>query len=308
MPTDSPSGPAPGPSGPHVEWTVLDVLKWTTSFFDSHRIDSPRLSAELLLAHVLKIARLDLYLRFDQPLSAMELADYKALIRRRAGGEPAAYIVGEKTFWSMDFELTHDVLIPRPDTECLVETALAVLGEDPAPPPGGGYVWEPGTGSGAVILSLARHAPGRCFLASDISEAALRVAQRNARRHQLYDQVDFFASDWFSALRPAGLLFDMIVVNPPYIEADTIETLFVEVHRFEPHLALDGGADGLVHVGHILNSAGVFLKPGGHLLMEIGWDQKDRVRQLADATGQYEDVEFVKDLAGHDRVAYLEKK
>lgn len=323
MPPDSPPDTSPDSSSlprstPGSGWTVLDVLKWTTSYFDSRQIDSPRLSAELLLAHVLNIARLELYLRFDQPLSAMELADYKAFIRRRADGEPAAYIVGEKSFWSMEFDVTPDVLIPRPDTECLVETALAILSEDgdhessghqdSDKMTGGRYVWEPATGSGAVILSLARHAPGHHFLASDISEAALHLARRNAGKHQLDGRINFFTADWFAALRPDGPKFDMIVVNPPYIEADTIETLSPEVYKFEPRLALDGGADGLVHVGHILKKAGTFLKPGGHLLMEIGWDQKDRVRQLADATGQYEDVQFVKDMAGHDRAVRLKKQ
>lgn len=287
-------------------WTVLQVLQWTTAFFDSHRLDSPRLSAELLLAHALGLSRLDLYLRFDQPLLPEELARYRELIKRRAGREPDAYITGTKAFWTLSLAVTPAVLIPRPDTECLVESALAVLSgaETPSAP----RIWETATGSGAVILSLAREWPAGRFWASDISPAALRVAQENAWRHELAERIHFFAADWFTALRPAAPGFDLVVVNPPYVVSAEMARLAPEIHAFEPRLALDGGADGLLHIRLILQTAPAMLRPGGWLLMEIGWDQKAPVAALAEATGQYASMNFVRDLAGHDRVVRLRKQ
>lgn len=289
-------------------WTVLEVLKWTTSFFDSRDIDSPRLSAELLLAHVLDISRLDLYLRFDQPLSMAERARYRELIKRRADGEPAAYITGVKAFWEMEFELTRDVLIPRPDTECLVESALAAMGKEAASKSAPRRVLELATGSGAVVLSLARCFPQDRFFACDVSIAALQVAKRNAVKYQLADNIVFFASDWFDAVKQTGTGFDMIVVNPPYIESDEIGRLSPEIRLFEPRIALDGGPDGLQHIRHIARSAQTYLSPRGSLLMEIGWDQAARVQQAVDATKAYDSFQIIKDLAGHDRVAFFRKK
>jgi release factor glutamine methyltransferase len=289
-------------------WSVLDVLKWTTSFFDSRDIDSPRLSAELLLAHVLGVSRLDLYLRFDQPLSMTERSRYRELIKRRADKEPVAYIIGSKSFWEMEFEITRDVLIPRPDTECLVESALDALDEDGTSKSSPRRVLELATGSGAVILSLAHRVPDCRFFASDISAPALRVAQRNAVRHALAGKVVFFASDWFTAVKPAGSDFDMIVVNPPYIASGKIEQLSPEIRLFEPRAALDGGADGLRHIRHILQVAETYLKPGGDLLMEIGWDQATPVRDMVKTLEQYASPRVIKDLAGHDRVVHLQKR
>ncbi|MFZ5562937.1 MAG: peptide chain release factor N(5)-glutamine methyltransferase [Thermodesulfobacteriota bacterium] len=288
-------------------WTILDVLKWTTAFFSDHQVEAPRVSAELLLAHVLGIGRLDLYLRYDQPLSSEELAAFRALISRRRAREPVAYILGAKGFWSMDLEVTPDVLIPRPETECLVEQALLFLSGPGAGVESERWVLEPATGSGAVALALAKSLPCCRLFAFDRSTAALAVARRNAARYALDDQVNFFASDWFSALGSAGHgRFDMIVGNPPYVASIDIDHLAPEL-AFEPRVALDGGTDGLAHVRHILREAGAFLKPGGRVLLEIGWDQKDRVQKAAKEIGLYADATFARDLAGHDRVVCLQR-
>lgn len=288
-------------------WTILGVLKWTAAFFDERHVEGAQLSAELLLSHILGIKRLDLYLRYDQPLSPDELASYRKLIKRRAGGEPVAYILGEKAFWSTTLGVTPDVLIPRPDTECLVETALAVLPEKPkdASP---FSVLEMGTGSGAIVIALAGEAPHCCFSAFDRSVRAVAVAAGNARKSGLAGSIDFFVSDWFAALSPNACAYDLIVVNPPYIASAEIEKLAIEIRDFEPRNALDGGEDGLRDIRCIIDAAPPYLKPGGRLMIEIGWDQKSAVSKLAEATGIYEPPEFAKDLAGHDRVVHLQVK
>jgi release factor glutamine methyltransferase len=288
--------------------TILDVLRLTADYFSSHDVESPRISAELLLAHVLKVDRLDLYLRFDQPLSSEELSLYRELVKRRLRCEPVAYLTGIRAFWDLTIAVTREVLIPRPDTESLVEQALAELSRirpsmDRAP-----AIFEPATGSGAVILSLATNAPGGRFFASDVSVPALHVARGNALRSGLSDRVCFFASDWFSAVNSKTDLFDMIVVNPPYVATVEISRLAPEIRDYEPRLALDGGEDGLAHIRHIIEAAGRFLTGGGSLLMEIGWDQRLRVQALAEKADWCQDAAFFKDLAGHDRVARLLKK
>ena len=289
--------------------TILEVLKITTGFFVSHGVENPRMSAELLLAHALGTERLGLYLRFDQPLSAEELERYRELVRRRLRHEPVAYITGVKAFWDLTVAVTPEVLIPRPDTETLVETALAEIAAlshcSTAAPP---LIFEAATGSGAVILSLAGNAPGCRFFASDVSPAALRVAAGNARRNGLAERVCFFVADWFSSLRPASARFDMILVNPPYVARGEIAGLAPEVRDYEPRVALDGGVDGLDHIRSIIFAAGGFLSPGGLLLLEIGWDQPDRVRALAETADWCQDIVFFKDMAGHQRVARLRKR
>ncbi|MDY6831947.1 MAG: peptide chain release factor N(5)-glutamine methyltransferase [Thermodesulfobacteriota bacterium] len=288
-------------------WTILDVLSWTAAFFSDHRVEAPRVSAELLLAHVLGIKRLDLYLRYDQPLTPDELAAFRSLVSRRKAGEPVAYILGEKAFWSMDLIVTPDVLIPRPDTECLVETALSFLAGPGSDAAAERWVLEPATGSGAVVLALAKSLPGGRFFAFDRSTAALAVARKNAVRYDPAHCVVFFASDWFSALgNAASGRFDMIVANPPYVASGDIDHLAPEI-GFEPRMALDGGADGLGPVRHILQAAGRLLKPGGRLLIEIGWDQKERVARAVQQAGLYTAVGFAKDLAGHHRVVHMQR-
>jgi release factor glutamine methyltransferase len=286
-----------------LPWTILKLLQWTTSFFTSRKIEGARASAEILLADALGLKRLDLYLRHDQPLSQQELSLYKALIKRRVKKEPVAYITGNKEFWSLDLDVTKDVLIPRPDTECLVEQALAFLpGKD------SNELWnilELGTGSGAIILSMAVECPQHRYFASDRSEKAIRVAEGNAEKHDLSDNILFFVGNWFYPLKTNIHCFDMIVSNPPYIPTHLIAGLQPEVAFYEPMIALDGGKDGLESLGIIINQAPSFLKSTGCLILEIGHDQKQKVTDLVISSGKYQSVDIVKDFGGHDRVAIM---
>lgn len=257
-----------------LPWTILKLLQWTTSYFRSHQIEGARASAEILLCHALGLNRIDLYLRYDQPLSRQELAIFKKLIKRRLRKEPVAYITGKKEFWSLNLDITKDVLIPRPDTECLVEQALLKIPGKSSP-----EIWnilELGTGSGAIILSLAIHKPRHCYFASDQSEKAIQVAKHNTIKHQLFNIILFFVGDWFCPIKNHIHKFDMIVSNPPYVPTDVIEELQPEVALFEPKKALDGGKEGMDCLSLVINQAPSYLKPSGYLILEIGYDQKQK--------------------------------
>lgn len=292
-------------------WTILSILKWTTSYFTSHNIENPRASAEVLLAHVLGVKRIDLYIRYDQPLIPDELSRFKTVIRRRMRREPVAYIMGEKEFWSMPMAVTPDVLIPRPETECLVETALALLSpsggktEWPGPPP---RILELGTGSGAVALALASELKTAVLMASDRSEKAIGVARQNARRLDLDRRVHLFCGDWFACMHAPVWRFDMILSNPPYIPTAEIDRLQAEVSGYEPRGALDGGIDGLAAIRIIIDRAPDYLRPGGHLLLEIGHDQKAGVEKIVALSNHYAQLDVVRDYGGHDRVAKILRK
>lgn len=298
------------PASIDPEWTIIKLLKWTTSYFKSRDIDSPRADAEILLAHVLKLRRIDLYLKYDQPLNSDELSKYKTLIKRRIEREPVAYILGTKGFWSMDFIVTKDVLIPRPETELLVETALKLLPDDTvfnsvSKPK---RILELGTGSGAVILSLASINPHHLFFASDRMPSAAVLARRNARRHGLENVVVFFSADWFGAFEEGRSLFDMIISNPPYVPSRIIGRLQPEITRYEPISALDGGEDGLSCLSHLIQNAHLYLGRQGYLLLEIGHDQKSEVKRIIDHSAKYENIVYTKDYNGHDRVVQMRKK
>jgi release factor glutamine methyltransferase len=284
-------------------WTILKILHWTTSYFNSHRIEGARASAEILLANSLGLKRIDLYLHYDQPLSQKELAKFKTLIKRRIKREPVAYITGNKEFWSINLDLTQDVLIPRPDTECLVEQALAYIpGKDSN---ARWKILELGTGSGAIILSMAIQHPQHRYFASDLSEKALRIAKANSKKHHLNDVIHFFVGDWFCPIKNNIRNLDMIVSNPPYVPSHIIAGLEPEIAIYEPRIALDGGKDGLESLNLIINQAPSFLKPRGYLILEIGYDQQQKVSAIVKNCGQYESVHIVKDYGGHDRVAIL---
>jgi release factor glutamine methyltransferase len=288
------------------EWTIIKLLKWATTYFQSHDIESPRACAEILLAHALDLQRIDLYLRYDQPLDGEELNRFKALIQRRVKREPVAYIVGQKGFWSIDLTVNGDVLIPRPETECLVEAALDVLSI--ATPDNGQRILELGTGSGAVILALAAQHPGRLYFASDASLSAIRIARDNARRLHLEEHIRFFGGDWFAPLHPESGRFDLILSNPPYIKSADLENLQPEIYNYEPIRALDGGPDGLSCLGRIIDHAHHYLKPRGILMLEIGHDQQADVYQMMKQCGQYDRFVCTRDYGGRDRVVQMGKK
>jgi release factor glutamine methyltransferase len=288
------------------KWTILKLLEWTTSYFKSREVESPRASAEILLAYALHLNRIDLYLRYDQPLCNNELERYKALIKRRARREPVAYILGAKEFWSLELEVTPDVLIPRPETESLVETALGVLAGDLHMAPG--RILDLGTGCGAIALALASREPQHLFFASDIFKAATRIAKQNAKRHALDDRIHFFVGDWMEPLQGKTKLFDLIISNPPYVPSGGIPELQPEIYKYEPLSALDGEEDGLGCLRKIIGAAHRLLKPRGSLVLEIGYDQKVAVQRVIERCGKYEEVVFSRDYSGMDRVARMRKK
>jgi len=298
------------PRSTDPEWTIIKLLKWTTSYFESHDIDGPRIEAEILLAHALQLQRIDLYVQYDRPLSSNELSRFKDLIKRRINREPVAYILGSKEFWSMDFMVTKDVLIPRPDTEFLVEAAINLLPQDSASnailtPK---RILELGTGSGAVILALASMRPCHLFFASDRIAAAVKLAKQNANHHGFERRVSFICADWFGPFKDKMPVFDMIVSNPPYVPSRVIGKLQPEIVRYEPISALDGNEDGLSCLRYIIDNAHFYLQRKGHLLLEIGHDQRNDVQNIVDQCAKYENVVYTKDYSGYDRVVQMRKK
>ncbi|MCF8110943.1 MAG: peptide chain release factor N(5)-glutamine methyltransferase [Desulfobacteraceae bacterium] len=286
-------------------WTVLDALQWTAGFFHSRNIDSPRLTAELLLAEVMGVGRIDLYIRHDQPLSEAELASYREMIRRRVKREPVAYILASTEFWGLPFSVTPGVLIPRPETEHLVEAALARLPQETTKKK---RIIDLGTGSGAIVVSLAVERPGNVYFAVDKSWTALQVAKKNAGLNGAAERICFFAGDWLDAVNPAAPGFDIIVSNPPYVASDDIAGLQPEISRYEPRMAIDGRKDGLEAIRLIVCKASEYLVQEGFLLLEIGYDQKSAVEDLCRRQEVFGSIEFIKDYAGHYRVAVLQKR
>jgi release factor glutamine methyltransferase len=286
-------------------WTIIKLLRWAAAYLKTHDIDSPRATGEVLLAHALKRERIDLYLHYDQPLVGDELQAFKSLIKRRIRREPVAYILGTKEFCSMELGVTADVLIPRPETECLVEAALALLSKRSSSKPT--RILDLGTGSGAIVLALASQQPQNAYFASDFSIRAIEVAAGNARRHDLDETIQFMVADWLDSLNPEMSEFDMIASNPPYIPSGVLKELQPEIHCYEPTAALDGEKDGLACFRKIINSAYRYLKPGGVLMLDIGHDQQDDVRGLVYDSGHYDDFCCTKDYAGYDRVVWMHK-
>jgi len=252
-----------------------------------------RADAELLLLHLLQQPRSWLFTHADEVLEMDVQTAFSALVERRAAGEPVAYIIGRRGFWTLDLEVTSATLIPRPETELLVELALQRL-----PPDFDGSVADLGTGSGAIALSIARERPRARVVATDASVAALDVARRNAQRHAI-DNVRFVHGDWLAPL--TGRRFDLIVSNPPYIEA-TDPHLAQGDLRFEPASALASGDDGLDDIRRIVAAAPAHLEADGWLLFEHGWNQGAAARRLLDAVG-YTDVFTAQDLEHRDRVS-----
>ncbi|SLM27362.1 HemK, methyltransferase [Desulfamplus magnetovallimortis] len=296
-------------------WTIVKVLQWSEGYFKKLNVDSPRLTAEILLSHVLDIRRLDLYLQFDRPLNPDELAAYKELIKRRVNDrEPVAYITGERGFWNGQFMVSPYVLIPRPDTETLVEQTVEYI-RDLEKDGRKMNILDLGTGSGAVIVSLSMTCPGHSFFASDISMAAVEIARQNYVHNCLssdddtkkdFSLINFWVSSWLESVRP-GFKFDIIVSNPPYIPSKDIATLQPEIRDHEPLSALDGGHDGFDSFRRILAFAVNYLKEDGYLLMEMGSDQRKQMEAEVMGFRCYAPPSFIKDYAGHDRLVVLRR-
>ncbi|CAN2041531.1 Release factor glutamine methyltransferase [Candidatus Magnetomoraceae bacterium gMMP-15] len=279
------------------QWTIIKLIQWTTEYFKSYNVEDPRLSAEILLAHALELRRLDLYLKYDQPLNTSELKVFKSLIKRRVQKEPVAYITGRREFWSMDFEVNNHVLIPRPDTECLVETAINLIYDRPSQL----RILELGVGSGAITLAIACEHSENHFFATDYSYEAIKLARKNAQNHKLDHIVTFLTGSWYEPFKNKPC-FDIILSNPPYIKSSEINKLQPEICNYEPRRALDGGPDGLDCLRHIIEEAHNYLAPGGSILVEIGFDQKKAVQEIAEKSGLYKNIICKKDYSGLDRV------
>lgn len=285
-------------------WTIVKILEWTINFFTEKGLESPRLDAELLLCDVLKCERITLYVHFDQPLKEEELINYKEYIVRRANNEPLAYIVGYKYFMKYKFKVNEDTLVPRPETEILVEHLTNVLKANKESI----KFLDIGTGSGAIICSLLDLVPKAKGVAVDISEGALKAATTNASALGVGDRFTPVVSDLFTNLGEAkeDCLFDLIVSNPPYIPKKVLETLAKDVQK-EPQGALDGGEDGLDFYRKITKQAKSYLKTESILAFEIGFDQGKDVKKLCEEAG-FEVVVVAKDYAQLDRMVFATMK
>lgn len=284
-------------TGTEQAWTIGGLLDWTAQFLAQKGVEFPRLDAEVLLAHALGCKRIDLYgLRHGETAEDAVRQKYRELIRRRLEGCPVAYLVGRKEFFSLEFEVTPAVLIPRPDTELVVMTCLE-LAKSLAQP----RIVDIGTGSGNLAVSVAKRHTGARVTAVDLGPDALAVAARNAERHGVTDRITFLVGDLFAPLTP-GERFDFVLSNPPYIPHDEIGKLAPGVRDYEPHTALDGGPDGYAVLERLAAQAKERLIAGGYLIVEIGAPQEETARQRIASQEGYELAETIRDFSGHPRV------
>lgn len=282
-------------------WTIKKLLLWTTHYFQEHHLDSPRLDAELLLAHVLHKQRIYLYTDFDLIVEPSELSLYREYIKKRVSGVSTAAIIREKEFMGLTFKVNEDVLIPRPDTETWLEKVIQYHRNEQ-----GLTVADLGTGSGAILLSFLYYCKEDTGVGVDISEKALALAEENGKNLKMDDRVTWRRGDYLTALEE-GELFDGILTNPPYIPTGDIRGLAEEV-RHEPMNALDGGADGLTFYRKLAEGAAEHLKDGGFLAAEFGIHQAADVVKLLKETGKFDSFEVITDYGGIERAVYCRKK
>lgn len=273
--------------------SVLEIIKKTTEFFTTKGVENPRLNAELLIGHALGLKRMQLYIQFERLLAEAELEKIRPLVRRRAQHEPVQYIMGETEWGGLKLKVDKRALIPRPETELMLEFAVKAMGVPP------GRILDLGTGSGALALALAKAFPEAKVTAVDMSEDALALARENAGSLGLSERVEFLRSDWFAAV-PGGARFELIVANPPYLtETELVETA-VEVRAFEPHSALVATEEGTADLRKIIGGAHAFLAEGGALVLETGIAQHAVLLGLCADAG-FARSESRKDLTGRDR-------
>lgn len=286
-------------------WTIKRLLEWTSAFFQRKNVDPPRLSAEMLLAHVIKVPRIKLYTDYDREIPPAELASFRELVKRASEEEPIAYLTGKAPFFNLEFQVSRDVLIPRPDTETLVENVLQLIRrttgfESPR-------VLDLCTGSGCIAAAIAHHHAAAAVVAVDISPTAVVVAKANIDRLKLTERVTVLEGNLFEPL--SALVeqtpFDLIVANPPYISTAEMETLPRSVREYEPHSALEGGPDGLTIHRQILSGAGARIRSGGRVFLEIAYNQAERALAMAAEHSDFADARILKDFGGNDRVLTL---
>ena len=283
--------------------TVLSLLRRAADHLKNHHISEPRASAELLLGHVLGLDRLALYLNAERPLEAEELEGFSRCLERRLRREPVQFITGTQEFWSLALTVTPDVLIPRPETELLVEALLDFARETGARQM---RLMDVGTGSGAIAVAAARELPKAVVVAGDLSLAALTLARDNARRHQVSERILFLCMDLFCGL--GRTLFDAVVTNPPYVKSSDFSLLPREIRDYEPRYALDGGEDGLQTIRAIIDQAPDFLRSGGILALEMGAGQAEVVGALVSRTNRYRGQHMLKDYSAIDRVLIAQRR
>jgi len=287
-------------------WTIQKLLNWITEHFTEKGIDSPRLSAELVLSHVVGLKRIELYTQFDKVVSKHQLDRLHDLVKRASQNEPIAHIVGKTEFYSLELDVTPDCMIPRPETELLVERAVEFLRTRS----GKQLICDLCTGSGCVAVAIARNYADCQIIATDISDAALSVAAKNIEKHQLKDRIKLLCGDLFDPIMPQLDVgkFDLIVCNPPYVSAPEFESLDKNVKDYEPKSALLAGADGLDIYRRIIEKVDQFLKSNAALILEIGYNQGQAVRELLEQAGCFTEIKIEKDLYDNDRIATAKKQ
>lgn len=286
-------------------WTIQKLLNWITEYLTNKKIDSPRLSAELLLSDVLGMKRIELYMHFDKPVEQAKLDALRGLVKRAGEQEPIGYLVGRTEFYSLEMAVCKDCLIPRPETELLVERAIEFLRTRS----GSQYVLDLCTGCGCIAIAIAKNYPDVKVIATDISDAALSVAAQNVEKHKLSDKVTLLSGDLFEPIirqldAPA---FDLITANPPYVSEPEFDKLDKNVKDYEPHLALRGGFDGLAVYRRIVDQVTNFLKPDAALMMEIGYAQGTAIHHMLESTTLFTSIAIEKDLSSNDRIAIAKK-
>jgi release factor glutamine methyltransferase len=279
------------------EWNVTRLLDWTAQYLSQKGVESPRLDAEVLLAHCLGWKRIDLYARYDQTPSEEIRKQYKVLIGRRLEGCPVAYLVGRKEFFGLRFEVSPAVLIPRPESEYVVIECLRLAKGIPEP-----RVLDLGTGSGNLAIAVAHQHSGARVTAVDVGLEALVVAKRNAEQHKVSNRIQFLRGNLYEPLKEDEARFDFILSNPPYISQEELANLPKGVKDYEPRSALDGGTGGFVIFDQLIAGAAKHLKPGGYLIVEIGSPQEQPAREKLTALGEYQLGGTIRDGAGHPRV------
>jgi release factor glutamine methyltransferase len=293
--------PGPSETATSESWTVRRLLVWTTDYLRRKGAESPRLDAEVLLAHVLGWERVALYTHYEEEIGDAGKAQFRALVKSRAEGAPVAYLVGRKEFYSLKFRVSPHVLIPRPDTEFVVVEFLNAFKDVP-----NARFVDVGTGSGCIAISCVHSHKTATAIAIDLSSDAIGVAQQNAQSNGVEGRMEFRQGSLLEPVTSEGP-FDAILSNPPYIRSDVIPQLEPGVRNYEPHLALDGGPDGLVLVRPLIKQAIPLLKTGGQILLEIGSDQEHDVRALLEAEPSLKLYPTIRDLANHPRVLRAKK-
>ena len=281
-------------------WTIQKLLNWITEYFTEHDVDSPRLSAELLLSHVLGLARIELYTNFDKPVPKPQLDKLHTIVKRASQHEPVAYLIGLTEFYSLEIKVRPGCLIPRPETELLVERAVEFLRKRTGPQ----FVCDLCTGSACITVAIAKNFANANIIATDICDDALNIAGQNIADHKLNDRVKLLCGDIFAPII-AGLdttQFDLITCNPPYVTSAEYNRLDKNVKDYEPRLALHAGTDGLDIYRRIAQSISQFLKPDAALMLEIGYAQGPAVKELLEQTGIFAEIKIEKDHSDNDRI------